>query len=243
MEEPQEEKKEPRRLFEFLTIVVAVLVAGTTLWSNREKVPEWWFNTTSIVLFIIVAVMVLDKTSPFLSDKLREWRTERNRNKIARKYFPEFKDLVDGFVMNASYGIFGTLQNLRGHFEPIMREKIGLIPLYLLQVHNRNDIEGPIYSLKRRFDESSETFSELLLSVDQFNIILEICEKILKMIFDFQREIKKEHKMPERIETEYEESREKYNDFIKYYKRYCHKLNQELGESFFSEHFDLAKKW
>ena len=243
MQEPtQKEKKEPRRLFEVLTIIVAVLVAGTTLWSNREKVPELWFNTTLIVLVVIVAVMMLDRTSSFWLNRLREGRKKRERNRIARKYFAEFKDLVDGF-RSASYGIFSVLQNLRGHFEPKIREKMGLLPLYLLQVHNRNDVESPLNSLKRKFDEGNETFRELTLLIDQFNIILEICEKMLKLMFEFQREIKKEYKMPERIETEYEEFREKYNDFIKYYKRYCHKLNQELGESVFSEHFDLAKKW
>jgi len=242
-EPPQKEKKEPRRLFEILTIIVAVLVAGTTLWSNREKVPELWFNSTLIVLVVIVAVMMLDRTSSFWLNRLSEWREEGKRNKIAGEYFPEFRDLVDSFG-SVSYSLFRVLDDLRGHFNQKLKEKMGLLPIYLVQVHNKSDVESPLYYLKERFNESNETFRDLALLVSQFAIILGILEKNLEFISTFAREIKKEHTIPNNIEIEYEEFRDKYNNLLRDFKKYCHRINREIGEDKFPEFVaHSAKKW
>ena len=222
--------------------MVSILVAGTVLLSNSANIPWWWFHFSFIVLIALTLSIPTVIFFKPIAERVKKWRQKRKRNAIAQKYFAEFKDLAEGFG-SASYGIFSVLDGLRGHFEPKIREKMGLLPIRLLQIHNRNDVESPMYHLKEKFKECNETFRELALLIEQFNIILEICEKTSKLIREFGTEIKQEHKIPEHIEREYEESREKYNDFIKYYERFCHKLNQELGENAFSEHFDLSKKW
>ena len=243
-ENEKEEKKTPR-ITEVVTVVsvmVTILIAGTSLLSNTANIPWWWFHFSFIILIALtffIPSMIFYKP---ISERVNKWRLKGKRNTIARKHFAEFKDFVDGFG-SASYEIFSVLDRLRGHLEPRIREKMGVLPIRLLQVHNRNDVESPIYYLKERLEESKKTFRELTLLMGQFSIILEICEKTQKLVFELGREVKEEYEVPEHIKREYEEARERYNDFIKHYNRYCHKLNQELGERVFSEHFDLAKRW
>ena len=240
----QKEKKSPRltELFAFVSVMVSIIIAGTSLLNYSGNVPLWWFHFSFIVLIALTFFTPLMVFAQPISERFKKFTLKRKRNAIAHKYFAEFKEIVDGFG-SASYSIFEILDNLRSNFEPKIREKMGLLPIYLIQVHNRNDVDSPLHWLKERFKENNETFRELTLLNDQLNIILQICEKTIKLNSEFVREIKKEYQVPEHIEREYEESREKYNDFIKNYERYCHKLNQELGERVFSEHFDLAKKW
>jgi len=48
---------------------------------------------------------------------------------------------------------------------------MGVLPLYLLQVPNRNDVENPPNTLKRTFDESGETYMALTLVCIQRKLI------------------------------------------------------------------------
>ena len=240
-----EEKEEKRgfRASDFVLVLLAILGIMNTLMIDRAKIPDWYFYTS---IGLIVAATVVFFVSHFGSswdDKINAWRKRRKQNAIAQKYFGEFKDLVRN-GRRFTLGIFGVLDRLRGQFEPEIKEKMGLLPIQLIQNYNRNDVEGRWNTLTYRLDVFNEiTLRELTLSAEQFDMILRLCKKNIALVSTFAREIKKEHTIPDHIEKEYEAFREEYNDFMKDCNSYFHKLNQELGEIIVSEHFDYAKKW
>ena len=241
----QEEKKGIgiTELVAIIGLMVSILVAGTSLLSASGNVPSWWFHFSLIFLIALafsVPSMVFGKP---LSKRVKKLRLERKQNAIAQKRFAEFKDLVEN-GRRFTLGIFSVLDRLRGQFEPEIKEKMGLLPIYLIQNYNRTDVENPLNTLAYRLEGFSKmTLKDLTLSAEQFDMILRMCKKNIVLVSTFVREIKREHTIPEHIEKEYEAFREKYNDFMKDCTRYFHKLNQELGEIIVSEHFDYAKKW
>jgi len=240
METPQTQKEQPRRLFEFLTILVAVLVAGTTLWTSREKVPEWWFNVTLVVLVIIVVVMGLDRANPILLGRWEDWRKERARNKVAQKHLREFRDLV--IVSRGFDGSVRTLlDNIRGQYENEIKSQLAIHALS----YGDSDIMTVIYNIEKEIDES-EGFRDSVLIMREFASVLNIFKKNLKILEVFAHEMMTTTGKPitKGIEADYEAFREKYNDFIKDFVGFCHKVNQETGTYDFPERsFDYLKKW
>jgi len=238
-------KEEKRRFnpIEFLMALLTILNVATFLMVEREKIPTWYWWSSLVILSIGVAYITVGRYGKSWDAKIDAWRKRRKQNAIAQKHFGEFKDLVRN-GRSFTLGIFSVSDRLRGQFEPEIKEKMGLLPIQLIQNYSRNDVEGRWNTLIYRLDVFNEiTLRELTLSAEQFDMILRICKKNISLVATFAREMKKEHTIPNHIEKEYDAFREKHNDFMKDCTKYFHKLNQELGEIIVSEHFDYAKKW
>jgi len=243
--EKEEKKKTPRitELVAIVSVMVTILIAGTSLLGNQTNVPWWWFNFSFIILialtFFIPSVVFYGP----ISRRLKERKLERKQDEVAEKYFAEFKDLADSFG-RVSDSLSSVLDRLRGQFEPKLKEKTGLLPIYLIQEHGRNDLTHPLYTLSKGFEESNKSFRELVLLLDEFDTIINIANRVLRIVSIFAREMKKDYSIPDNIESEYEDFRDKYNAFLRDFRKYCRKANQEIGETFFPEFAgEFAKKW
>lgn len=251
-DEDKEEEKKPSRITELVAIggfMVAILIAGTSLMSNTANIPLYWFHFSFIILIALAVFIPSVILYRPISEKVRKWNVRMKRNALARRKFIELQDLVESF-MSASYSTFTVLEKMRGKFQQEIREKIGLLPVNLLQIYDRKDVQDPLFALRDRLKTSEVTFVEFTFLIGQLNIILGIHEKWLEVLSEFRKGIKDdakasiEFKISEYIEREYEEAREKHNDFIKSYKKFCRMLNRELEEErFFKDYFSLAKKW
>ncbi len=64
-----------------------------------------------------------------------------------------------------------------------------------------------------------------------------------KFFYEFYREAKKDYPIPENVEIQYKEYREKYNAFLRDFRKLCHRVNEEIGETTLPEYVgDFAKK-
>jgi hypothetical protein len=214
-------KKKPRltELFAFVGVIVSIIIAGTTLWNYSANVPSWWFIASFLILFVLTFLTIIMFVFEPLSKRIRSYRLKRKKDKIAKKYFSEFLDLAETF-RKSIYPLFYALQELRGH-----------------------DVENPLNTLKKRFGESKRTFRELILLTDNFNTIISINQKNLKLFCEYYREAKKDYTIHENVERQYEEYREKYNAFLRDFRKTCHKINEEIGETTLPEYAgDFANK-
>ena len=121
----QKEKKGLRltELFPFVSVMVSIIIAGTSLLNYSGNVPLWWFHFSFIVLIALTFFTPFMIFAQPISERIKKFKLKRKQNAIAHKYFAEFEDIVDGFG-SASYSIFGILDNLRSNFEPKIREKM-----------------------------------------------------------------------------------------------------------------------
>jgi len=233
-----------KELLQGIGVIVAILVAGTSLLSNIGNVPSWWFVSSLLVLIALtffVPSVIFFKT---ISKRVGTIILKRERNEIAKKYLDEFRDLIK----NGKYEtleIFNVLTKLRQEFEPKIEEKMGLLPIYLIQTYSRTKVEYLWNSLINDLETFNEiTLRGLNLSAQQFKTILYICTENIKIASIFAIEIKKEYEIPDHVEKEFEAFREKHNDFMKDCKTLFHKLNRELDEIIISEgSFEYAQKW
>jgi len=95
-EKEQEEKKDSRLkdIAGLVGLTVSFLVAGTSLFSNSEKIPLWWFQLSFIILIFLTVSMPIVIFSKPISKRIQQYELKRKRNAVSRKYFSEFKDLV-----------------------------------------------------------------------------------------------------------------------------------------------------
>jgi hypothetical protein len=242
MQEPvQKEKKERPKLFEVLSILISVLIAGTTLLNFRGQLPEWWFQTSLVVLLLIVAVIVINIMIPTISSGFRQWRVKRKRNRIAQKYFSEFKSLVDE-CRNHDYAIrnigLALYQNYRNYVKSPVAE-------YVLQRYNEGESEQLLYNINEEMKEWDKSFNNLFLITKHFELLLLGFRRNLNVIEQFAHEIMiGEKTISKGIENDYEKFREKYNYFLNRFKEYCQRVNREIEEDKFPERsFDMIAKW
>jgi hypothetical protein len=240
-----EEEKKPSRITDFVAIIsvmVSILVAGTSLLSSSGYIPEWWFHFSLIFLIVLAfSVPVMIFTKP-ISKKVSKLRVERKRNTIAQKYLLEFKNLVDA-SRTLSYSIRSILDSLRNHYSNDIKSSL---VLHTLQSYSDQGIQNSFYSIEKELNESNKTFRDLSLIMKQFELVLDIHKKYLKIIEELVHEIMNLTQEPiaKGIEAEFESFREKYNDFVKDFQDYCKKVNQELGDRVFPEWaMEYIKKW
>jgi len=239
----QEEKKTPRitELVAIVSVMVTILIAGTSLLSNSANVPWWWFHFSFIILialtFFIPSVIFFKP----ISKRFKKRKLERKQNAVARKYFPEFRNLVDTSKRFNS-NIRDIFSNLKSSHDSLESSLV----TYILQSYQSNEIDSMFYFIDKEINASDKTFRELCLIMKHLESVLEIYKKNLRIIEEFVHEIRdfKGKKIAKGIEAKFESFREKYNYFVKDFKKYCQKVNQELGEREFPEWaIDYVKKW
>lgn len=209
---------------------------------DRERIPDWYFYVSLSLILVATVGFFLSHFGKSLDDRMDSWRRRRKLNTIASRHLTRFSDFVEKF-RSACYPFRSIQNNLRQQFEKEVKEKMGLLPIYLIQeISQGTQIENALYNLKSRCDESGRTFKELLLFVDQLNLVEELFQKSLTLNSIFVREIGPS-KISRPIEREYEDFREKYNDFVKDYNEFLHQLNQEVGERIFWQRSSSIKKW
>lgn len=170
-----------------------------------------------------------------------EWRVKRKRNRIAQKYFSEFKSLVDE-CRNHDYSIrnigISLYQNYRNNVKnPVVD--------YVLQRYNEGESEQLLYNINEEIKEWDKSFNNLFLITKHFELLLVGFRRNLNVIEQFAHEIMiAEKTIAKGIENDYEKFREKYNYFLNRFKEYCQRVNREIEEDKFPERsFDMIAKW
>ena len=239
----KEEKKGLRitDLVAIVSVMVSILVAGTSLLSASGNVPSWWFHFSLIFLMGLVfsvPCMIFAKT---ISKKVKKFNLKRKQNAIARKQFAEFKDLVDA-SKRFNISIRDILHSLRTHYKNNIKSSLAKHTLS----YDGYEINNYFIYIEKELSESNMTFRDLSFIMTNFESVLNFYKRYLKIIEVFVHEIISLTGKPiaKGIEAEYESFREKYNYFVKDFKDYCRKVNQELGEREFPEWaIDHIKKW
>lgn len=116
----------------------------------------------------------------------------------------------------------------------------------ILQSRDKTKIQGSLYEIEHELKKSNKTFHDLSLLMKQFEFVLYINNRNLNIMKDFVHEIRdvKGKEIGKDIEKYFEEFREKYNLFLSDFKKFCHNVNQEVGEIALPEYsFQLIKKW
>ena len=92
----QQEEKDSRirDIATIIGVMVSFLIAGTSLFSNIEKIPWWWFHFSFIILIALTFFVPIAIFFKPISKRLTEYRLKRKQNAVSRKYFSEFYDLI-----------------------------------------------------------------------------------------------------------------------------------------------------
>jgi len=245
MTENNKEEKKGIDVAEWLKLigyVAAILVASTSLLSASGNVPSWWFDFSLIFLIMLILSVPCMIFAKPLSKRVKNFNLKNRRNTIAERYFLGFKNLVDDSKrFNSS--IRSISDKLRTHYQNEINRGLSV---HGLQTHTENEIQSSFYEIDRELNESNKTFRDLFLIMKHFELVLKMYKKNLKAIEEFAKVIQAVTQKPivKGIETEFEDFREKYNYFVKDFKDYCQKVNQELGEREFPEWaIDHIQKW
>jgi len=245
LNDDQKEKK-PRitELVSVISVIVTILIAGTSLLSSSENVPEWWFLFSFIFLVALTFVIPSVIFAKPISRKIKNYRLKKKQNAIAREHFSRFQDLVDTAKRFASP--IGSVSNsLRTHYHNTIKSELAL---RVLQSYSEVGIQNKFFEIEERLKESDKTFRDLYLIMKHFEFSLNAYIRQLKIIEVFAHEMMfhagKPVAIAKGIEDEFEAFREKFNDFVKDFKDYCRIVNKELGEIKFPEGaIDRIKKW
>jgi len=243
-----EDKKEEKKGIDIadwvklIGYVAAILVASTSLLSASGSIPSLWFDfsfTFLIGLILSVPVMIFAKP---ISKKIKGVRFERKRDAIAQKHFLEFENLVET-ARRFNSPIRDTLNNLKNHYANEVKSSLAR---FTLESYPDSEITSAFSIIQKELKESRKTLRDLSLIMRQFELVLETYKKYLKITEEFVHEMMSLTGKPiaKGFETEFESFREKYNYFVKDFKQYCQKVNQEIGEIELPEWaVDHIKKW
>lgn len=241
----EKEKKKGLEIIDWVKLVgyvASILVASTSLLSASGNVPSWWFHFSLIFLLVLILSVPFMIFAKPISKELKKWKLERKQNVIARKHFAEFKDLVDA-CKKFNYSIRDILHSLRTHHADDIKSPL---TIHVLQTYNDLEIENSFVHIEKELLESNKTFRDLSLIMKHFEFILNVYKRYLELIEKFVQITVSITGKPiaKGIEAEFESFREKYNYFVKDFKEYCSKANQELGKREFPEWaIDYVKKW
>jgi len=231
-----------RELVAIVGLMVAIIVAGTSLLSSVENVPWWWFHFSFIVLIALSFSIPIAIFIRPISRRIKKFRLKSQRNKVSRKHFSQFKDLVDT-AFRFSSDVRSIEESLRTHYKNEIKSSL---VRHVLQNHAESELRNAFFEIKARLDEFNKSFRDLYLIMGNFEFCLNIYTRHLKIIEEFVHEIMYTTNKPivKGIEANFEAFREKFNYFVKDFRDYCQKVNQELGERMFPEWaIDYVKKW
>jgi hypothetical protein len=216
--------------------VAAILVASTSLLSSSGYIPSWWFSFSLIFLIgLILSVPVMIFYKP-ISKETKEWRLEQKRNAVAERRSLEFENLVnDSISFNST--IRSITDKLRAYYGKGFQG---------LQTHGEDEIRNSLYEIQAELKQCNKSFRDLYLIVKNFELVLRMYKYNLRAIEEFVNIVQTETQKPvmKEIEIDFESFREKYNYFVKDFKEYCQKVNQEIGDRQFPEWaIEHVQKW
>jgi len=243
LEEPKE-KKSPRitEIAAVVSVMVSVLIAGTTLFNYSGNLPSWWIQLSFVFLIILTfSVPVMVFAHP-INERIGNARLRRRRDSVSRAYASEFKDLVV-----ASRGFTSSVRTLFDNIRRLYANMIkNQLAMHVLESYNEQEIQNTLYKIEADIDKSDMNFRESCILMDEFEMVLDAFKKSFKILEVFAHEIINTTEKPiaKGIEDDYEACREKYNLFLKDVIGFCHKMNQETeGWDFPEHHFEYLKKW
>jgi len=249
MEGSEKEERPAMRPFEYLRLILDVVVIIVMMVGVRGLIPDLLFYPILFTLGLVVFLALLNMYGKSWFIKINVWQKERKRTTIAKENFAEFKDHVEKF-RQATYPLREIRDKLRDQLRTLIEEKqmkeFGLLPIYLIESFHAVEIENLVGSIQRRFNEFNGTFTHFFSFVREFELIIENSHKRIEFLSIFAKEMAGHTEINApfgRIKTEYEEFREQYNSFLNDYTKFIHKLNRDLNENVFSEYFNHIRKW
>lgn len=243
----EEKKKKGVDISEWIKIVAyigSILVTSTSLLNASGALPSWWFQFSFIFLIALIFSVPYAIFSKPISKRFNVYSLKRKRDYIARKHFTDFTNLVET-ASKFSSPIRDLLDKLIQHYKENINNSL---TLSLLQRYSSTEIDNIFSNIEWEIHESNKTFRDLSLIMKHFETVLGIYKKNLETIENFAHEmmIITQKPIAKGIEVEFESLRDKYNYFVKDFKDYCKKVNQDLGERerIFPEWaIDYIKKW
>lgn len=245
MAEPKEEKSLAMSPFQYLRVILDVIVIIVMMFGVRGLIPDLLFYSILSILGFIVFLALLNMYGESWTTKIDTWQRERKRNNIAKENFGDLEDHIEKF-RPATYPLRGVRDRLRDQLRTLIKEKqmeeFGLLPVYLIESLHL-DLENRVFSIKRRLERFNGTFTDFFSFIRELELTMEDFSSSVQFLSVFAREMTRIAEIDKRTETEYEEFRERYNSFLDDYKKFAHKLNRDLGESVFMEYFHPIRKW
>jgi len=244
-----EGKKEEKKavgiteLVAIISVMVSILVAGTSLLSGRGYVPSWWFDLSLVFLILFIfSVPIMIFWKPIYSN-LSKWRLQRERDSVARGYFMEFEGLSEK-LRRALYPISDLWNMIKHHYQTQYQKELGMLPLFVIEraQSDFNRIQNRIHALVKHCEGFNGSMRDFSLLIDEFNQFLEDGERQVQILSVYASEMKISETNPQ-VLKKYDEFREQYNIFLNDCMSYFQRLNQEFGQYTFQEHFEYVKKW
>lgn len=248
--EPKEYAEKEKKGFEIrdiatiIGVMVSILVAVTTLLSVGGYVPSWWYHFSVISLVALAFIIPLVILSKPISKRLNEFKLQRKRNAVSRKYFSRLRELVETAARFNS-----PIKNILSDFGNYHAKDLdeSLQNIIANEIHAESEIRNTLFYISNELDNSDRSFRDFYFLMKHFEFVLSIYKRYIGVIKDFALLIinVKEKAVAKPIEANFEELREKYNLFVNDYKHYCQVVNEEIGgEKMFPEWVvDHLKKW
>jgi len=244
--EPEKEKSS--RISEVALVVgvlISVLVAVTTLFNYNANLPLWWFWSSLILLIMLPTVFmpIVIFVKP-IKGRIRQVRLNRKRNSVSRKHALEFEEQVANF-RRYGYDFKNIVDNLRSHYAENTKSQL-VTHILQQESQNGNEINYSLQSMEKEIEESDKTYSSICLLAKRFEFVLTSFQKSLRVIEVFVHEMASNSGKPvsKSIEKDYESFRERYNDFLNDFGKFCHKMNQEAECRDFPEYsLSHLEKW
>jgi hypothetical protein len=241
-----EKEKNPKitELAAVVSVMVSILVAATSLLSNSGNLPPWWFDFSLILLIALTFFMPTMIFAKPIKGRIRKVRLDRKRDSVSRKHALEFKEQVANF-RRYGYDFKNIVDNLRSHYAENIKSQL-ITHILQQESQNGNEINNSLFSMEKEIEESNKTYPSIYLLAKRFEYILTSFQKSLKVIEVFVHEMASNAGKPvsKGIEKDYESFRERYNDFLNDFGKFCHKMNQEAECRDFPEYsFSHLEKW
>ena len=231
------------------TIVMALasfVIATVAVASARTNLPLLFVYGSLVILFVALIVFVWPFSIRPAFNFLKTELEIRKHNRLAKKYFNEFKGFVNDFenFCGSENPVGALIKNLIHDDNNLTRKEFS--------EHLSNDynedlraeyLPGTFNLFKTRVNKFNGTKEDFLLLVAKFENLLDIYKalfinKLLKAVKEVGRD-----KLYADYREEYNNNfRADYNDFIKNYTLYGRKVNGEFEEKIIKIKFEMVKE-
>lgn len=223
-------------------VIASILVASTSLLSASGNVPSLWFDFSLIFLILLIFSVPSMIFAKPISKRFKSWKTGRRQDAIAQKHFKELRDLV-----YVSKRFNSDIRNIGADLKRFYPNDVNTsLADHTLESYNESVIRNTFFEIERMLEESNKNFRDIYLIMRCFNFCLGNYTSYLKILEVFAHQIMSTQGKPiaKGIEAKFESFREKYNYFVKDFKDYCRRVNEELGEHQFPEwSIEYVEKW